>query len=93
VSAREDLDACANSPTCTADVHVMACPGLQSTNLAEDLFDQLAAFPVAGAGVWAVYYADRSAVWVFAREIEALRCAVDKSAQVAWWPFGEALAW
>lgn len=44
-----------------------------------------------GTGIWAVYYADRSAVWVYGEEIDALRAAVEHSAQVTWWPFGKSL--
>lgn len=42
-------------------------------------------------GVWVVHYLDRSAAWVFADEIDALRCGVEKTAYVAFWPFGAEL--
>lgn len=43
------------------------------------------------AGVWLVYYADKSAAVVFSNELEALRYAVENKMRVDYKKFGEQL--
>lgn len=37
-------------------------------------------------GVWLAFYTDRSDLAIFDAEIDALRYALGKQMQVAWWP-------
>ena len=43
------------------------------------------------AGIWLVYYADRSAAVVFDNELEALRYAVENEMKVYYKKYGEQL--